>query len=64
MNTTKPSVQLIGKDGNAFAILGACQRAAKKAGWTQEQIKSVMDEMTGGDYNHLLATAMEHFDVD
>ena len=64
-NTTdkKPSVKLIGRDGNAFAIMGACSAAAKKAGWTPEQIDAVLSEMTDGDYNHLLATAMEHFDV-
>ena len=60
----KPVVKLSGQDGNAFYILGACQRAAKKAGWDAEKIKSVMDEMRGGDYNNLLATAMKHFDVD
>jgi len=60
---SKPTVKLVGRDGNAFVILGACQRAARKAGWGEDQIKSVMNEMTSGDYNNLLATAMKHFDV-
>ncbi len=30
----KPFLQLVGTDGNAFAILGAAIRAAKRAGWT------------------------------
>lgn len=59
----KPAVTLVGQDGNAFMILGLCQRAAKKAGWTKEQTDAVMQEMRAGDYDHLLATAMEHFDV-
>ena len=59
----KPKVKLVGRDGNAFAILGACTKAARKAGWKPEVIKSVMAEMTAGDYSHLLATAMKHFDV-
>lgn len=29
----KPKLELIGKDGNAFSILGLAGRAAKKAGW-------------------------------
>ena len=62
-NTQKPRVKLIGRDGNAFAILGACQRAAKAAGWTEEDWKEVREQMTSADYNHLLATAMEHFEV-
>jgi hypothetical protein len=54
---------LIGGDGNAFAILGACQRAARKAGWPKERWDAVRDEMTSGDYDHLLGIAMKHFDV-
>ena len=61
---TKPAVKLIGGDGNAFAILGACQRAAKKVGWTAEQWSAVRDEMTLGDYDQLLGTAMKYFDVE
>ena len=60
---TKPRVKLIGTDGNAFGILGACRRAAKAAGWSDEQWAAIRDHLTDGDYNHLLATAMEHFDV-
>ncbi len=59
----KPRVKLIGRDGNAFAIMGACQFAAQKAGWDQAQINAVLDDMMSDDYNHLLATAMKHFDV-
>jgi len=59
----KPRVKLIGRDGNAFAILGACQQAARKAGWPKERVAAVLKEMTAGDYNDLLAKAMEHFDV-
>jgi len=59
----RPRVKLVGRDGNAFAILGACQRAGRKAGWSPEKLKAVMADMTSGDYNHLLATAMQNFDV-
>lgn len=57
-------VKLLGKNGNAFAILGLCQRAAKKAGLTAEQIKEFMDEATSGDYDNLLGTCMKYFDVN
>jgi hypothetical protein len=59
----RPVVRLIGADGNAFNILGLCQRAAKKAGWSAERWNGVRAEMTSGDYDHLLGIAMEHFDV-
>lgn len=65
-----PTVKLIGNDGNAFAIMGACRRAMQKAyreagesevyeiNW-----KSIMDEMTSGDYDNLLQVACTYFDV-
>jgi len=60
----KPEVQLLGQDGNAFAIMGACKQAAQRAGWDKEKIDSVLAEMMEGDYDHLLRTAMKHFEVD
>jgi hypothetical protein len=59
----KPQVKLVGEDGNAFRILGACQKAARRAGWKEDRIKEVIGEMTSGDYDHLLGTAMKYFDV-
>lgn len=60
----KPTVVLIGEDGNAFSILGRCAKAAKKAGWSADKVAAVMDEMRAGNYDHLLATAMKHFNVE
>ena len=60
----KPEVKLIGEDGNAFSIMGRCHRAAKDAGWTEDKWKEIQNEMMAGDYDHLLYTAMNHFEVD
>jgi len=57
-------VTLVGEDGNAFAILGRCRNAAKKAGIPSEKIADFMSEATSGDYDHLLRTCMEWFDVE
>ena len=59
---SKPTVDLIGKD-NAFGILGACMKAAKRAGWTKENVKEFHDKATSGDYDHLLNVTCEYFDV-
>ena len=59
----RPEVNLIGRSGNAFAILGACLKAARKAGWAPEKVQAVHDEMIAGDYNHLLAIVVKYFDV-
>lgn len=65
MNTeNKPTVQLTGQDANAYAIIGACRRAAKKAGWSREKIQKVTDEMTSGDYDNLLVVAIKYFNVE
>ena len=56
------SVKLVGEDGNAYAIMGRVSKAARKAGWTAEQVEILMTEMRSGDYNNLLATAMEYCD--
>jgi hypothetical protein len=58
------TVELLGHDGNAFAILGACKRAARKSGLTDEEIARFYDEATAGDYDDLLAKAMEWFHVE
>ena len=58
-----PKLKLVGQDGNAFAIMGRARDAAKKAGWTQEEIDLYMVEARSGDYNNLLAVTMEHFNV-
>ena len=55
----KPSVRLVGEDGNAFAILGRVTTALRRAGNSPEIIKSYQDQATSGDYNHLLAVTME-----
>lgn len=58
------SVQLAGRDGNAFMILGLCKRAMERAHLSQEESDQFMKEAKSGDYNHLLATVMAWFDVE
>ena len=47
---------LIGQDGNAFFLLGAWRKQARRDGWSSEDIDKVINEATSGDYNHLVAT--------
>jgi len=54
------NLQLVGIDGNAFAIMGAFQQAARKEGWTKSEIKVVIDKATEGNYDDLLHTIMCH----
>jgi len=56
-------VQLVGQDGNAFAVMGACAKAARKAGVPKNEIDEFFKEATSGDYDHLLGVCMQWFDV-
>lgn len=48
------TVKLTGRNGNAFAILGAVVSAMKQAKLPIEDIDAYTKEATNGDYNHLL----------
>ena len=52
------TVKLVGEDGNAFAILGRCRAAAKKAKVDPTEISAFMREAMAGDFDHLLRTCM------
>lgn len=54
------NLDMVGHNGNAFAIMGVFQRQARKEGWTQEEIDLVLNEAKSGDYDHLLATIINH----
>lgn len=59
----KPEVQLVGNDGNAFAIMGAVKAALKRAGADQEYIDKYYEESMASDYDNLLVVAMKYADV-
>jgi len=60
MTSKKIKLDLVGLDGNAFALMGAFQRQARKEKWTQEEIKEVLDKARSGDYDNLLCVLQEH----
>ena len=62
----RPPLHLIKEptNGNAFSIIAKANAAARKAGWTQAQIDAYQQEAMSGDYNHVLRTTMQYFDVD
>ncbi len=60
MEDKKITLSLEGLDGNAFYLMGAFQKQARREGWSQEEINEVLTECKSGDYDHLLCTLMEH----
>jgi len=61
---SKPLLKLTGEDGNAFFILGLAVRAAKEAGWDKEKIEKFIKKAKAGNYENLLQTCMDFFDVN
>lgn len=59
MNKTV-KLTLVGLDGNAFVLMAAFQKQARQEGWSKEEIDAVLAECRAGDYNHLLATLIDH----
>jgi len=51
-------VQLSGEDGNAYVILGLVQRALRRGGATNEEVRAYFAEATADDYDHLLQVTM------
>lgn len=62
-NEPRPEVQLSGRDGNAWAIMGAVISALRKAGASEQHIKNYREESMSGDYDNLLRVAMKYADV-
>lgn len=60
----KVSLNLVGLDGNAFALMGAFQSRARKEGWDQDEISYVIEKCMSGDYDNLLCVLMSYCNMD
>ena len=56
----KIKFELEERDGNAFMLIGAFTKEARKQGWTPEEISSFRNEAMAGDYDNLLRTIMKY----
>lgn len=54
----KVQFDIANSDGNAFALIGGWKRAARREGWSEDDIEAVLVEATSGDYDHLVQTIM------
>jgi hypothetical protein len=57
-------VQLVGQDGNAFAVMARVSQAMRRAKVPKEEIDKFFEECKSGDYDHLLRTCMEWVTCD
>jgi hypothetical protein len=56
-------VQLSGKDGNAFQIIGRIREAMKREGIDMKEREAFSNEAMSGDYDNVLRTAMRWVSV-
>lgn len=62
-NRLKPQLRLTGEDGNAFFLLAKARRVALEAGWSEDEVLAMTNKAMCGDYNHLLLTLQQNFEV-
>jgi hypothetical protein len=61
---SKPTVNLVGEDGNAFSIMGRVKKALRRSGADREYVDKYLEEATAGDYDNLLVVTMRYVDVE
>lgn len=57
---TPIKVELIGQDGNVFAIIGRVSKALKRAGFVAEAKEYTSRVMSCGSYDEALAITLEY----
>ena len=63
-NDTRPVLKLLGANGNVFNLLGLAHKAARKANWPSDKWDEVRKEATSGDYDQVLQTLCQYFNVE
>jgi hypothetical protein len=53
-------LELVGLEGNAFSLMGAFSKAAKRQKTPKEEIDLVLKECMSGDYDNLLMVLMSN----
>jgi len=59
----KVKLNLVGLDGNAFALIGAFVSQAMREKWTLKEVDDVVNEARSKDYDHLVATLADHCEM-
>jgi len=57
------NVQLVGENGNAFAIIGLVSNALRRNCVPEEEIDAFVTEATSGDYDHVIRTCVSMVNV-
>lgn len=58
------TVNLIGQDGNAFAVIGAVNKGLRDGGCSLEECEQFRKEAMSADYMNLLATCARWVNIE
>lgn len=61
---SKPTVQLVGEDGNVFAIIGRVAKTLKRAGQPEKAQEFRDKAMQAGSYDEVLRLCMDYVEVE
>lgn len=61
---TKPTVKLVGEDGNVFAIIGRVSRALKKAGKPEKSKEFTTKAFKCASYQEVLSLLLEFVNAE
>ena len=64
MEKKKPSVKLVGENGNIFNLMSLCSRVLKGVGMKDESKEMCEKIMKCGSYHEALAIMMDYCDVE
>jgi coproporphyrinogen III oxidase-like Fe-S oxidoreductase len=59
----RPTVKLIGADGNAYSIMGKVCAALREAGYSPEEQDEYAKQAMSSDYNNLIRVSCDWADV-
>lgn len=60
----KVKMNLVGVDGNALCLMSAWKKTATQQGWSEEEIKDVLDQCTASDYNNFISVLSKNCEDD
>lgn len=60
----KPTCELIGQDGNVFAIIGAVSKTLKRAGLKEQASEFTKRAFSSSSYDEVLRLVMEYVEVE
>ena len=55
-------IDLTGPQGNAYFLMGTARKLGRQLCWDEDEIQTLLKQMTRGDYENLVNTFDKYFD--